>query len=153
MTDYATLAPIGYMIHDIARLMKRRFEEQAKAHDMTLPQWRVLSQLSRNDTLSQVALAGLIESDPMTVSGILDRLETKGLVERSADPNDSRAKLAKVTDKARVLVGETWSLALEVYEQAIEGLTAEDKDALTAGLTVMRDNLVAHADDKPRKKS
>lgn len=152
MTDYATLAPIGYMIHDIARMMKRRFEEQAKAHDMTLPQWRVLSQLSRNDTLSQVALAGLIESDPMTVSGILDRLETKGLVERFSDPNDSRAKLARVTEEARALVGETWELALEVYQQSIEGLTDEDKAALTRGLTVMRDNLVAHADDKPRKK-
>ena len=41
--SYKHQAPMGYLIHEVARLMKRRFEEEAKMHGITLPQWRVLA--------------------------------------------------------------------------------------------------------------
>src|SRR3569623_3411 len=96
----------GYVIHDVARLLKRHFDAESQRHDLTLPQWRVIAQLSHADGVSQVALAGLIETDPMTVSGVVERLATKGLVIRVADPDDSRAKIVKITDKARAMVSE-----------------------------------------------
>ena len=38
-----TQAPLGYLIHEVARLLKRRFEDEAKTHGITLPQWRSLT--------------------------------------------------------------------------------------------------------------
>ena len=88
---------IGFLVHEVARLFRRRFEEEARVHGITLPQWRALAEIYKNQGISQVALAGCIDSDPMTLSGILVRLEKRGLVERYPDPNDSRAKLARLT--------------------------------------------------------
>ena len=70
--SYKHQAPMGYLIHEVARLMKRRFEEEAKVHGITLPQWRVLAQIALNDGITQVGLATAADTDPMTISGVLD---------------------------------------------------------------------------------
>ena len=99
-TDFKNSAPLGYLIHEVARLLKRRFEEEAKAHGITLPQWRALAQIALKDNITQRSLADAIDADQMTVSGILDRLEKRGLIDRFPDPKDSRAKLARLIPTA-----------------------------------------------------
>ena len=131
----------GYVIHDVARLLRRHFDAEAQRHDLTLPQWRVIAQLSYADGLSQVALAGLIETDPMTVSGVVERLESKGLVLRAADPGDSRAKIVMITDKARALVNEMKLLAQDVYAEAFEGISEDDRAIALRVLNQMSANL------------
>lgn len=121
-----------YLIHDLARAVRRRFDEQARQHGLTMPQWRVIGQLSKTNEVSQVALASLADMDPMTLSGIIDRLEVKGLVERIPDPNDSRAKLVRTTAKADDLVVEIRSVAHDVYEEALQGLSQDDRKTLFA---------------------
>ena len=64
-------APIGYLVHEVARLFRRRFEDEARIHGVTLPQWRALAEIHRQEGISQVSLAGCIDTDPMTLSGIL----------------------------------------------------------------------------------
>ena len=140
---FAKALPLGYLIAEVAKLMKRRFEEEARVHGITLPQWRVLAELSLNNGMSQVELAGCIDTDPMTLSGILDRLEKRGLVERSPDPNDSRAKRAIVTAAGHELMLEVRRVGHALYEHAIEGLSAAEKNQLTDVLTRMKDNLLA----------
>jgi DNA-binding MarR family transcriptional regulator len=139
------ISPLGYLLHDVARLMKRRFEFEAKSRDMTLPQWRALAHLSWNDGMSQVALAGSIETDPMTLSGILDRLEAKGLVERVADPTDSRAKLVQITPKAKALVDDMRSIAGSLYEEVLAGVSPADRQTLISTLTQISSNLSAYS--------
>ena len=78
--SYKHQAPMGYLIHEVARLMKRRFEEEAKVHGITLPQWRVLAQIALNDGITQVGLATAADTDPMTISGVLDRLGPDGVL-------------------------------------------------------------------------
>lgn len=132
---------IGYLIFDVSRLMKRRFEDAAKLHGFTLPQWRALAEISRGDGISQVALAAALDVDQMTISGIVNRLEKRGLIVREADPSDSRAKLARLTAEGETLVADAKNVGRAVYEHALAGLTATDRERLTAGLTLLRDNL------------
>ena len=134
---------IGFLVHEVARLFRRRFEDEARTHNVTLPQWRALIEIHKNEGISQVSLAGCIDTDPMTMSGILDRLEKRGLVERYPDPNDSRAKLAVATPQGAELVSDVRKVGLALYEQAIDGLSADERRHLTAALTRMRDNLQA----------
>jgi MarR family transcriptional regulator, transcriptional regulator for hemolysin len=131
----------GYVIHDLAKKMKRCFDGEAQAHGLTLPQWRVIGQLSLNDGLSQSALAGLIEADPMTVSGLVDRLESKGLVERTSDPNDSRAKIVLITDRARAMVVEMRKVAEQVYAHAFDGIAPDERETALKVLQQMSANL------------
>ena len=139
--DHQTRAPIGYLVHEVARLFRRRFEDEARIHGVTLPQWRALAEIHRQEGISQVSLAGCIDTDPMTLSGILDRLEKRGLIERYTDPNDSRAKLARLSPAGTELVGTAKNVGRELYENALDGLAPAERDALTAGLMRLRDNL------------
>lgn len=143
MSGTTTYAPLGYLLHDVARLMRRRFDEHARAHQLTLPQWRALGQLSQSDSLSQVTLAGLVEADPMTMSGIIDRLESKNLVERVPDPDDNRAKLIRVTPEGHALAVEMKELAGPIRDRAMAGVSPEDIEATIRTLSQIRENLNA----------
>jgi MarR family transcriptional regulator for hemolysin len=134
---------VGYLVHEVARLMKRRFEDEARGHGVTLPQWRALAEIMRSEAISQVALASCIDTDPMTLSGILDRLEKRGLVMRYPDPNDSRAKLASLTPAGHELVETARNVGRALYDNALIGLTVAERDALVSGLTRIRNNLNA----------
>lgn len=134
---------LGYLIHDVARLLKRRFAENTREYGLTMPQWRVLAQLKHAGELSQVALANLVESDPMTVSRIIERLESAGLVSRVADPQDSRAKLVRLTKGARDLFEEIRPTGVMVYEEALKGLTVAERSALVSALRKIQVNLSA----------
>lgn len=132
---------IGYLIHEVARLMRRRFEDEASVHGFTLPQWRALAEIYRNEGIAQVSLAAALDTDQMTVSGIVSRLEKRGLIERYADPNDSRAKLAKLTPAGVTLVTNAKNVGRALYENALDGLSPADRDAMAAKLRLIRDNL------------
>jgi MarR family transcriptional regulator for hemolysin len=75
------------------------------------------------------------------LSGILDRLEKRGLVERYTDPNDSRAKLARLTAEGAELVSTAKNVGRELYENALSGVSASERDRLGVGLRRIRDNL------------
>jgi MarR family transcriptional regulator for hemolysin len=132
---------IGYLVHEVARLMKRRFEDEARIHGVTLPQWRALAEISHSGGISQVALASCIDTDPMTLSGILDRLEKRGLIERYSDPNDSRAKLARMTAAGDELVETARHVGTTMYQNSLSGLSEVEQEHVRAGLTRIRDNL------------
>ena len=132
---------IGFLVHEVARLFRRRFEDEARIHGVTLPQWRALVEIFKNEGISQVSLAGAIDTDPMTMSGILDRLEKRGLIERFADPNDSRAKVARMTAEGSELVSTARNVGRELYENALAGLSAAERDELAAGLVCIKNNL------------
>jgi len=134
-------APLGYLIHEVARLLKRRFEEEARSHGITLAQWRALAQIALQEGITQRALADAIDADPMTVSGILDRLDKRGLIDRFPDPSDSRAKLARLTPAGEELFRLARTVGLAMYETATRGLTPEEREVMQSALCKMRDNL------------
>lgn len=134
-------APLGYLIFEVSRLFKRRFEELAKTHGITLPQWRALAQIAIHENITQREIADSIDADPMTVSGILDRLEKRGLINRFADPSDSRAKVARLTPEGDAMFQQARAVGLSMYEAAVVGLSAEERDMMKSALCKMRDNL------------
>lgn len=134
-------AHIGYLVSEVSKVFRRRFEDVAKQHDLTLPQWRVLKELSLENGLAQVTLATLVDADPMTLSGILDRLEKRELVRREPAPNDSRAKIVRLTATGQTLFETAKALGTELYEMAVEGMSAAELQATAAGLIRMRNNL------------
>ena len=144
---YKHQAPMGYLIHEVARLMKRRFEEEARAHGITLPQWRVLAQVGINEGISQVALAAATDADPMTISGVLDRLEKRGLIHRYPHPTDSRATLARLTTEGEEIFTTARKVGLSMYEAALEGVTSDERQTVITALSKMRENLSGQTAD------
>lgn len=140
---------LGLMLHDAARLIKSEFERRARGHRLSLMQWRTLGALNQTDGLSQVALAAKVEASQMTMSDIIDRLESEGLVRRESDPADKRAKLVWITQAARPVVEEMRSIATEVYAAALAGIAPGDLDGLTNSLQQIVTNL--ETDDTEQK--
>lgn len=134
---------LGFLISDVSRLMRRRFDQRARLIGVTRPQWRTLVTLSRNEGLNQGALAELLEVEPITLCRMLDRLEEANLIERRRDPADRRAWRIFLTPKARPLLDQLHSLADGMFESALEGLSTGQRDALVASLESIRANLSA----------
>ena len=51
---------LGFILNDVARLMRKRFDERARHLGLTRAQWQVLSYLARNEGVQQGLLADIL---------------------------------------------------------------------------------------------
>lgn len=138
---------IGFLISDVSRLMRRRFDERARVIGVTRAQWRALTALSRHEGINQGGLADMIEVEPITLCRMVDRLEEAGHVERRRDPADRRAWKIYLTDRSRPLLDQLSAVADDLFAVALDGLDDDGREALTASLDLIRRNLSVD-DDK-----
>ena len=136
---------IGFLIGDIARLMRRHFETAlSKAGTgRTVAEARTLAFVRRFPGLRQTALAERLGVEPMTLVGYLDPLEAAGLVERSCDPSDRRAKLVTLTTAATPVMEHIDSALLEVRYRALSGFDGGDVERIHNLLEALQSNLLA----------
>ncbi len=139
---------LGFLLGDVSRLLRRRFDERARASGASVAQWRVLKILERQPGLNQGQIAELLEVEPITACRMIDRLEEAGLVERRRDPSDRRAWRIHLTDKADPVIADLHLLAGEMIEDALQGLSPERRDALIATLNLIRSNLTSVPEGK-----
>jgi DNA-binding MarR family transcriptional regulator len=132
---------IGTKITDVARLMRRSFDERARNIGMTRPQWQVLSVLRRHEGINQGGLADILEVEPITLCRMVDRLQDAGLVERRRDPADRRAWQLYLSPKAFELLEQLKPLADELLVAALEGVPEEERAQLEIVLERIRQNL------------
>ncbi len=76
-------------------------KRMAKELGITGPQRFALRMLGRFETLSGAELAQLLELHPSTLTGMLDRLEKAGLLDRRAAPDDARRMVLTLSRKGR----------------------------------------------------
>jgi DNA-binding MarR family transcriptional regulator len=72
-----------------------------RAHELSMWGYVVLSALDGQPARTQAALAEVIGADKSRIIGVLDELEAAGLLQRTRDPADRRARLVAVTDEGR----------------------------------------------------
>src|SRR5690242_3391973 len=92
------------LIGDVVARFYADYEDAAGEHALTGAQARLLSLLSL-EPLPMRRLAQQLKCEPSNVTGIVDRLEVRGLVERRPDPADRRVKLAAATTEGRRVAG------------------------------------------------
>ncbi len=132
---------LGFLISDVSRLLRKRFDERARLIGVTRQQWRTLSVLKRNEGSNQGMLADLLEVEPITLGRMIDRLEEAGWVERRRDPGDRRVWRIHLTDAAQPILLQLKGIADSLFVDAAEGISAEDQAKLHALLEQLRDNL------------
>ncbi len=131
----------GFLVSDVARLLHRAFDHRGECGDLTRAQWQVLVRLAKNEGGNQASLAGDLDIEPITLSRHIDRLESAGLVDRRADPEDRRARRLYLTEAARPLLDAMRAYALVVFEHALTGLEPAERAELLRLLTHGRGNL------------
>lgn len=133
---------LGFLISDVSRMMRKRFDERARSLGATRAQWKALFTLSRNEGVNQGALADLLEVEPITLCRMVDRLEESGLVERRRDPADRRAWRIHLTPAALPVIERLRAYADDLFAQVLVGVGEDDRAVLHAALTTMRANLL-----------
>lgn len=132
---------VAFLLSDVTRQMRRRFDERARSSGATGTQWRTLKILERFEGINQGQLAERLEVEPITACRMIDRLEESGLVERRRDPGDRRAWQIFLTEKSRPVLAELHITAAAMIEELLQGLSTRQRDELNATLNMMRSNL------------
>jgi DNA-binding MarR family transcriptional regulator len=139
--------PLGFLIADVSRMMRREFDERVRGIGVTRPQWRVLTLLARHGGVNQGQVADLLEVEPITLSRMVDRLQEAGLVERRADPRDRRAWQLFLTDKATPILSQIRERADELMVELLEGVNANEQAVLSKALSKIHQNLSRRGDE------
>ena len=140
---------VGFLLHDVSRLLRKRFDRRARALGLTRAQWRVLAHLAPRQGINQTALAEILEVESITLGRHIDRLEETDWVERRSDPADRRAWRLYLTDKSRPILDQMELLAVESQEEMMSGLSPSQRDHLMELLLSMKKNMVAREAETP----
>ncbi|MEW2073944.1 MarR family transcriptional regulator [Streptomyces sp. NPDC013433] len=134
--DALTLEVVELIGSVVARYHEE-YEEAAAGHALTGAQAKLLSLLSL-EPLPMRKLAQRLKCEPSNVTGIVDRLESRGLVERRPDPADRRVKLAAATAEGR-RVARSLRESLRFAREPLAGLSEAERVALRDALRRMLD--------------
>jgi DNA-binding MarR family transcriptional regulator len=137
------LQELGFCLNEVARLYTRRFEERAQTLSLQLAQCKVLILLAENEGVSQTRLSEISEIDPARLVGILDRLEAKGWAQRRGRPGDRRVRSLVVTENAKPVLRQIWSVISETYVEALQGLSTDEIGTMVKVLSYVYSNLLA----------
>ena len=133
----------GFLIHDIARLMRVAFDRRGKELGLTRSQWWVLTALYAKEGITQSELAAFMDLEKATLGRLLDRLEEKGWIERRPDPVDRRIKRVVLTETVQELMRDLRDIAADVRSDAMKGLTRDEHEAFIDTLLKIKANLHA----------
>ena len=121
----------------VMRRMHEHFEERISEFDLNPA--LAFSLRALDEPVPQRGLADVLHCDPSHITGIVDRLEKRGLVERAVDPDDRRIKNISVTDAGRQLRTE---MEARLYEKVpgLDNLSKEEQRQLNSLLTKMTES-------------
>lgn len=132
---------VGYLIGDVSRMLRTVYDRRVEPLGLTRAQWRVMARISRIEGCTQTELAAELEIEKPTLGKLIERLEEKEWVTRRPDENDARTKRVFLTKRAEPVLAEMFSLADDVLDAAIAGLSRQEADQLNASLLQVKSNL------------
>jgi MarR family transcriptional regulator, transcriptional regulator for hemolysin len=132
----------GFLVHDVSRLIKRRFDRQARQMGLpiTRQQAAVILNIAGNEGVSQAEVAAWLGIEPIALVRMLDKLHEEGLVERRAHPTDRRVRTLWLTPAAHPVVERILVINEAIRLEAFGGLTAKTRDAVINALGQIKDN-------------
>ncbi|MEQ8603507.1 MAG: MarR family transcriptional regulator [Marivibrio sp.] len=106
--------------------------------DLTIPEWRVLANLGREEPSSSNRLAERGSMDKAKVSRAVARLTEAGLITRETDSRDNRLIVLRLSKRGRSVYQRIAPLALAWEADLLEGLGDEERAALDAALAKLQ---------------
>ena len=134
---------IGYLLSDNSRLLRRLFDQRVSDLGLTAVQARLLLALEKFPEQNQAFYADRIEVEPITLTRLADRMEEAGWIERRPAPQDRRARILAITEKAQDIVKPLRAIVDQLVEDILEGIDAEERERLARLLEVVGNNMTA----------
>ena len=129
-TDHAAELSTVDALAQLSFLVHGALEVRAGELDLSMVQARLLGVL-RDRTPTMNELAVLLGLDKSSITGLIDRAERRGLVERVASPTDRRRVLVRITRQGRSLVSKAAARFEADVSQALACLSETERATLT----------------------
>jgi MarR family transcriptional regulator, transcriptional regulator for hemolysin len=142
----ANSSTLGFVLHDVARLLRKRFEQNARGSGLTRSHWQVLTYLAQNEGINQSGLADLLDVEPITLCRIVDKLRAFGLIERHPHPSDRRVWILHLTPAAHPKLMQVRKLGDMTRSEALAGVSDTDGLHLLESLQALKLNLTDACD-------
>jgi len=132
----------GFLIHEIARLLSRAFEQQTNELNVTREQARVLAYIAMNEGAKQADIAKLMDVQKIRITKLVDDLEQLKLIRRQSDPDDRRVKKLYVEDDAQIVLEGIWQRLSDISDIALSSIPTQERKKLVNHLSTVRDILI-----------
>ncbi len=132
---------LDFVLHDVARLLRRRFEQNARGSGLTRSQWQVLMYLAQNEGISQSGLAELLDVEPITLCRLVDKLQAFGLIERQPHPSVRRVWILHLMPAAHPKLIQVRKLGDMTRSEALARVSDAHRLQLLETLQVLKLNL------------
>ena len=144
---------LGFLLTDVTRMLRAELDRRTDEAGLGLTQGdgRTLSQAYRAGPVRQNVLAERMGVEAMTLSGSLDRLEVRGLIERRQDPDDRRAKIVHVTAAGEDVLERIQPISATLREEISANVPSGQWTAFLDTLKTVHANLAAIRADSCRK--
>ena len=132
---------IGFLLHDVTRLMKKLFDRKMSTLKLTRSQWWVLNFLYFNEGINQSDFSILLDIEKAPLSRLLLRMEKKGWIERRNDKKDKRIKTLFLTKKIKPLIIDMRDMANSTRKSALSGLSDKEQTLFRQSLKKIKQTL------------
>ena len=119
----------------------RRFDDRLRPLGFSMAYLRVAVALEEHGALQQSHLLEHVAIEQPTMAALLTRMERDRLLVRKSDPNDARARLVSLTPRGATVLTRAKKLMLDVVEEAMRGVSKDDRERLVRTLQVVVQNL------------
>ena len=147
----ATVVPV---IRELARCYQA-FERASDAHirrmGLTPPQFDIVATLGNTPGMAFKELGNRTLITKGTLTGVVDRLATRGLVERAASPDDGRSTIVRLTAEGERVFREVFEPHLAFLAPAVESLPECGRKDLEKRLRQLREALEKRSDELARQ--
>ncbi len=119
---------LAYRIKLLAQLATRRLTERLDAFGLTPFHWLVLCCLWEEDGLPTSSIGERLQQVGGTLTGVIDRMEERGLVQRERDTRDRRVWRIWLTDAGKDLESVLPPVAAQVRDDMMQGIPPEQRE-------------------------
>lgn len=130
---------VCFALHSTSLLMTKVYKPLLQALGLTYPQYLAMLVLWEQDGLTVGEISQRLLTDPGSLTPLLKRLESEGLLKRSRSREDERVVLVQLTDKGRALQAEAQRVPQCILQAS--GHSAEQLRKLQADLLALRAQL------------
>src|ERR1700690_319051 len=117
---------ICFKINKVRRKIHRYYENELTKFNITPVQFYVLSALWDSDKIKFKDLTQILDMDGATLTGLLDRMEKRGFINRPPDPKDRRSVLVELTDKSKE-IGQDMIKNANGFDQEFKNKISEEE--------------------------
>lgn len=120
----------GYLLMNISKRLKHDLNQALIEKGITVQQWAVIQQIYQRKQVTATELVQLLDMDKPTASGIVQRLEKKGLLAKSNNPSDKRSFLLSLTATGKEILKECKNISDSIVEKHISVLSIQEQEVL-----------------------